>query len=117
MKNIFKIDEQGWKSYPMRIVGPRHSECCDKATLLVESSKEGRYVTANCSKCNERGYLTEDEFRQLKLWVSCPRCNNKMEATMIENKFKKRIYIYHCIQCNINLPFSALLPRWEDLMK
>lgn len=119
MKDDFKWDEQtrkGWKSYPVRIVGPRCSKCCDTATLLVESKEDG-FVTANCSKCGKKGYLTKDEFHQLNLWVSCPKCKKRMEADMVENSFSSETYGYKCEHCKATMYLSALLPRWEDLMK
>jgi len=120
MKNIFKFDEQirkGWKSYPVRIVGPRRrSKCCSAPTLLVESKEDG-YVTANCSECGKIGSLSKNEFHQLNLWVSCPKCKKRMEAGMVKNSFSSPTYGYKCEQCSTELYLSMLLPRWEELMR
>src|SRR4051794_14350969 len=36
-----------WKTHPLRLRGPRPSNCCGMPTLLVQSKERG-YVTADC---------------------------------------------------------------------
>jgi hypothetical protein len=64
----------GWKSYPIRIPGPRLSKCHGKPTLLVQST-QGGFVTANCSECGDRDTLSEDEFLSLQGKRSTDRPN------------------------------------------
>src|SRR4051794_2367239 len=44
---------EGWKSYPVRVCGPRPSACHGKPTLLVQSMAGG-FVSANCCECGEK---------------------------------------------------------------
>jgi hypothetical protein len=50
---------KSWKSYPIRLVGPRASRCHNKPTLLVQSMGGG-YVSANCSECGGKDTLSPE---------------------------------------------------------
>ena len=100
----------GWKSYPIRVVGPGKSPCCEQPKILVESS-EGGFVPSNCSKCGEKDNLSIEEFKSLGIWVVCPECRRKMEP--VQNSEKN--YVFECRQCEIYIWLADLLPKWKDL--
>ena len=101
----------GWKSYPVRIMGPRVSRCHNKPTLLVQSM-QGGFVTANCSECGEKTNLSFYEFRELQLWVSCPQCRKRMSQYIT----KEENYGYQCSSCAIYIWLADLLPYWHELI-
>jgi hypothetical protein len=110
----FSYDEQllqQWKSYPVRVVGPRDSRCCLKPTLLVQSMGGG-FVSANCSECDSKQTLTQSEFTNLGLWVNCPNCRKRMLTW--EDPHKN--YAYQCAECQIFILLADILPHWEDLL-
>ena len=110
---------EGWKSYPVRVRGPRPSECHGSPTLLVQSMAGG-FVSANCSECGKKHLLGRADFFSLFLWVSCPRCRRQMESEMLPRiKRASRLaanYGYKCARCRIYILLADLLPHWEDLM-
>ncbi len=93
----------------LRIVGPHQSECCGKATLLVQGSSGG-FVNANCSQCGRSRNLKPDEFYGLDLWVSCPNCRTRAEATKVGSN-----YGFCCPKCNWRCYLASLLPNWDEL--
>ncbi len=99
-----------WKEYPIRVFGPRLSRCHNKPTFLVQSMTGG-FVTANCSECGNSATLSNDEFRDLKLWVGCPKCKGRMKDEILGD----RNYGYRCERCRIEIILSDLLPMWSDL--
>src|SRR5579883_963001 len=111
----FPIDLiEGWKGYPVRLLGPRMSECHGEPTLLVQSMPGG-FVTANCSACGKKYTLKEHEFRRLQLWISCPRCKRQMSPDRLSriNSQASGNYGYVCSKCQIYVLLTDLLPRWE----
>jgi ribosomal protein S27E len=111
MKYEFDVDAVlAWKTYPVRVIGPRFSRCCSKPTLLVQSMTGG-FVTANCSACGNKETLALGEFKQLGLWVSCPRCKKRMNTFDAWGN-----YAYSCDACDIYILLADILPRWEDLL-
>lgn len=109
----------GWKSYPVRIPGPRMSICHDAPTLLVVSM-EGGFVTANCSDCGKGHSVSQNEFLGLGLWVSCPICRHQMEPQKLSQELAGRKYAgnyaFVCRPCSQFSLLADLLPHWEDLM-
>ncbi len=110
---------KSWKSYPIRISGPRLSRCHAKPTLLVQSMKGG-FITANCSECGDKDTINHTEFLKLPLWVSCPRCKKQMARALLSRiKGNSRLagnYGFACSSCSIYLLLADLLPYWDDLM-
>ena len=105
----------GWKSYPIRLIAPRRSHCCGRAMLIVQS-KEGGFVTADCSKCNRQTTLSEGEFKALNVWVGCPECNSRMLPDLVPASSQREInYGFKCEHCDLYIWFSDLLPHWEDV--
>jgi len=104
---------EGWRCYPIRVVGAFRSKCHHAPTLLVES-KPGGYVTTNCSVCNERDRSFDfQQFMSLDLWVSCPECGRRMEPGKVPPKDQN--YGYTCQACQLYVWLSQLLPRYEGV--
>lgn len=99
-----------WKIYPVRIPGGSMCHHCHEETVLVQSAGGG-FVTRNCPKCNKLETLPEQTFKELHLWVACPRCKGRMSTTILPDKN----YGYVCKNCNIGIPLYALLPKYDDL--
>ena len=100
----------GWKSYPIRItLDNRVSQCCSQPVVLVQSM-EGGYVTANCFRCGKKDTISENEFKGLRLMVSCPECKDIMLPGVIEKN-----YSYYCESCQLYIRLSDLLPYWTEL--
>lgn len=98
-----------WKVYPLRISGQSTCRDCNEGTVLVQS-KSGGFITRNCPNCNNPETLPNRVFENLDLWIACPSCKHRMEATMLHKN-----YGYVCYQCDIGIPLHELLPMWEDL--
>jgi len=103
--------QKHWKTYPVRLVGPRPSECCGHRTLLVQSM-EGGFVTANCSRrgCNQKSLVSQRDFDALALWVSCPQCRAPMRSCMVDKN-----YGYACDNCSAYVRLADLLPSWTEV--
>jgi hypothetical protein len=106
----------GWKSYPIRVRGPRPSSCCREQTLLVQSMEAG-FITANCSLCGSPEKLSKAEFEGLALWVSCPACKHLMVSGMVaEAPGRAGNYGFICERCGCLVKLAWLLPHWSDVM-
>ena len=100
-----------WRIYPLRILGESVSKCCSEPTMLVQS-KQGGFVTQNCSKCGKSTTLPEHFFKnEIDLWVACPECRRRMEPQVLDDKN----YGYVCDSCEISIRLSELLPHWNDI--
>jgi hypothetical protein len=60
-------------------------------------------------KCGNKDTISEYEFRNLRLIVSCPECKQVMTPTLIEKN-----YSYLCEDCQLYIWLSDLLPHWEE---
>lgn len=99
-----------WNAYPIRIQGGSKSNCCNATTLLTQLLPGG-FVTKDCSKCGNPEFLSKTEFfHEIDLWVSCPKCRQRMAQAMIKSN-----YGYECKHCEMGIWLAALLPRWEDI--
>src|SRR5262245_5132826 len=107
-----------WKSYPARILGPRRCSRDERVTLLVQSMCGG-FVTANCCSCGKPHWLTEKEFRDLPLWVSCPSCQGLMSPDCVPSGRCHRAenYAYTCGACAIYLLLADILPDWHEVVR
>ncbi len=93
----------------IRVQGPG-SSCCNKPTLLVQKSRKSGVVHACCTKCHEISTLSRSEFYKLDVWVSCPKCHERMQPAR-PNSY----YGYEC-QCG-EKPYllASLLPLHTEL--
>jgi endogenous inhibitor of DNA gyrase (YacG/DUF329 family) len=108
----YKLEEQhGWKSYPVRVVMPEVSRCCQAPRLLVQSMTGG-FITANCLKCGHGDKdVSELKVQNLHLWVSCPECRSGMQYHKQRNN-----HGYACSKCQLFVKLADLLPDWSDIM-
>ena len=74
---------------------------------------DGGFVTANCCKCREKEPLSNREFHDLPIWVSCPDCKNRMRGASLD---RSGTYGYRCSGCPTSIRLADLLPLWSDIM-
>lgn len=95
---------------PLRIEGPRASHCCSWPTVLVQSM-EGGFVTANCTRCGGKDYLSEyDFFYLLRCAVDCPRCGDRMHKS-----YCGKNYGFECPSCRNRVLLADIVPWWFDI--
>lgn len=80
------------------------SSCCGKPTILVRS-REGGFVTQNCSRCGVPKSIRLDELPQL----ICTRCKGQLLP------FKRQNYMYECAPCGVEWELAQLVPPWHEL--
>jgi hypothetical protein len=77
------------------------------------------FVSANCSVCGAKDTLSEEEFKKLSVWVSCPLCQRQMEPHKLSEISGDRKlagnYDYACFVCQRYILLAHLLPSWEEL--
>jgi type I restriction enzyme R subunit len=96
----------------IRVTGPNVSDC-HKAPMLLVQSMKGGFVTANCSICGEKSVLRNRDFFDLDLWVSCPKCRQRMKATMVAKNYG---FECECPTCNWRCILASMLPQWDELI-
>ena len=105
-----------WRDYPILLVVPGRSRCCDQPRVLV-LSMEGGFVRANCTGCNRNSDngVNQAVFERLAegLWVRCPECGGRMRADTGCDGSKN--YGFACGHCALFIWLGDLLPRWEAL--
>lgn len=112
----------GWKSYPLRILGPRLSNCegmpCSGQPTLIVQSMDGGFVSANCSICGSKDRLSATEFLNLPVWVSCPLCHRRMQPEILsavrDNRRLAGNYGYACSGCKRYVLLAHLVPSWYE---
>jgi hypothetical protein len=82
-----------------------HSGCCRAASIIVRS-REGGFVTQNCSACGRPRAVTPSELPQR----FCERCESELEVVLREKN-----YTYHCRTCNSFWEVATLVPHWSEL--
>jgi hypothetical protein len=108
----FTIDLQAsWKSYPVRVVAPTLSRCHRKPALLAQATESG-LVQGVCTApgCGKLTTLSQTGFRELRLWVACPKCQQCMLPEMPVSG-----YGFSCERCHIYVRLADLLPREEEV--
>lgn len=109
----------GWKSYPVRIVLPGKSRCCGQQRILVRS-KDGGFVTADCSKlmCGKQYTVTLAEFQDIGIWVGCPQCQKAMDSGFVPSRgLLEENYGFKCEKCQVYIWLSDLLPHYSDIFE
>ena len=104
--------QEGWKSYPVRLITSTLSPCCQKPRLLVQSMAGG-FVTQNCSECNGHTTINPKEFKQLNIYVSCPNqtCRRQMQAGYLPPPDDPN-YGFTCHECQLYIWLADLLPHY-----
>lgn len=88
---------------PLILYGEKKSKCCKVPTILVRS-REGGFVTQNCSKCQKPYPIRLQELPTLY----CGECKGKLEAYQEQN------YFYRCINCGFSWELSSIIPYWNE---
>ena len=99
-----------WEKHPIRIVGANRCRSC-QAPRLVVRSKDGGYVTSNCIKCGNSDTLNFAQFEALDLWVSCPQCQDRMNAVMVP----WGNYGFVCDACDVAIDLADLVPGYKEI--
>lgn len=110
---LYPVDPKArpfWRSYPLRIPGGSTCSQCRQETVLVQSMKGG-FITRNCPKCGNVDSLPRRTFKQLGLWIACPKCKARMNPEVLPDKN----YGYVCKPCDVAVPLFELLPRYEEI--
>jgi hypothetical protein len=108
---------EGWKSYPVRLLGGGVASCHGVPRILVQSL-EGGFVSANCPVCAGHTTLPLGEFIEAteSVWVGCPVCKKMMKAGYVpDGTGANRNYGFACAGCSVFVWLSDLLPRYQDL--
>ena len=103
--------QTSWRTYPIRIVAPTLSRCHRKPSLLAQSIN-ATFVEGACTQpgCGRLTSLSVTGFKQLDLWVVCPKCGRRMS-----NEMPVSGYGFSCGACHLYVPLADLLPRHEDV--
>jgi hypothetical protein len=89
---------------PLIVNGRYPSSCCQRPTIVVRS-REGGFVTQNCSQCGVPKSISEDELPSL----TCTRCKVALEA------YKAQNYFYRCPACASSWELAKIIPHWSKL--
>ena len=81
------------------------SQCHDAPTVLVKS-KNGGYVTQNCTKCGDADHI---EVAAMPEYFFCPLCDKPVE------RVKRTKSMYDCKRCQIKWELHTIVPEWSDL--
>lgn len=74
---------------------------------------EGGFVKQKCTKCEKKPTtISEQEFRDLHLWVACPECKQQMKPKKIVHDN----YGYECQKCQFYIKLASLLPFPTDII-
>jgi hypothetical protein len=82
------------------------SRCCRSPSQIVRS-REGGFVTQNCTSCGKPRALPKDEIPELV----CPAC--RIELITFINSDKN--YAYKCRECNLSSELASLVPHWSEV--
>ena len=85
--------------------GKRTSTCHGKPTVIVKS-KQGEYVTANCTKCGDADHV---DIEALPDYFFCPVCDKPVE------RVKRTKSMFECKRCQIKWELHTIVPEWKEL--
>ncbi len=88
---------------PLILNGKHPSRCCEQPTILVRS-RDGGFVTQNCSNCGVPRGITLKELPEL----ACGRCGQELTVVKHQNYFYKRA------PCGLSHALHALIPAWNE---
>jgi hypothetical protein len=91
------------KDQPVRRLAVTPSRCCNAEALLVKS-REGGYVSKNCTHCNKSGYAQPSDIEPFE-------CCGKIWPVVIINKN----YHWQCGVCQTTAMVADYVPKWSDL--
>ena len=82
----------------------RPSFCCRAPQLLVRS-RQGGFVTCNCSKCGRPNYVGREQLPAIR----CEKCGTAMESGKQWSN-----YCYKCGRCGHSFELWTRLPWWHE---
>jgi hypothetical protein len=95
LRRIFSHEEQ---ITPMTFC----RRCSGSAVFVL--SRDGGFITKNCTKCKKSNYAYETDFPI----AEC--CGKQWKIGLIEKN-----YHYRCDECGRTLKIADYVPRWSDL--
>lgn len=87
---------------PYHIFSESKSKCCEARQIILRS-REGGYVTQNCSNCGKPSSVSICELPDY-----CPKCERAAEKVMIDKN-----YGYKCRNCG-EFEVASIVPSWRD---
>ncbi len=88
----------------MYLCNIRKSSCCNASQLLVQS-REGGFVSKNCTECGKSRRVRLDELPE----VQCDSCGVQMHKTT-----RLKNYAYVCPQCEDFFSLWSRIPYWSE---
>jgi len=81
------------------------SPCCHSPSLIVKS-REGGFVTQNCTACGKPRAISFAELPPL----GCSRCGHRLEA--FRDAYSN--YCYRCPACRLEFQLAEVIPHWAE---
>ncbi len=85
-----------------------HCYNCNNDETLIVKSREGGFVTQNCTQCEKPYSISLEELPDL----FCGECDEKLEVFISS---LTRNYTYRCHECNTSVELASIVPNWQDL--
>jgi hypothetical protein len=82
---------------------------CHRVDSIIVRSRDGGFVTQNCSECGKPRALRETELPDL----ICGAC----EADLEKGRSPSANYQYSCGECGLRWLLAFLVPAWDDLFE
>src|SRR5437867_2133242 len=82
------------------------SGCCSSQSLIVRS-REGGFVTQNCTNCGKPRSIRAHELPE----ETCGSCNRALEVYRNQNKN----FAYRCKSCGVAHEVASIVPSWEQV--
>lgn len=90
---------------PKHIYYSKFPSLCHNASVVIVKSKNGEYVTQNCTKCGNADPL---DISGVPTFY-CPVCNKPVE------RVKRTKSLYDCRHCKIKWELATIVPDWKEL--
>ena len=81
--------------------------CRRKSETLVVQSREGGFVTRDCTSCGESNSV---RLVQLPVLI-CGGCSGELEPT----KNRRGNYAYDCRVCAVSTELARIVPFWDEV--
>lgn len=82
------------------------SRCCRSPSLIVQS-RQGGFISQNCTTCEKPRRITLKELPELYCFVCC----SEMEAFQNDQSN----YAYYCEECDSEIELANLVPFWNEV--
>jgi hypothetical protein len=88
---------------PVRLVAVIRSRCCGAEALLVKS-RDGGFISKNCTSCQKSGYARIADIEPLEC------CGGVWPVVTINKN-----YYWKCGICQSSVMVADYVPKWSDL--